>query len=214
VIIRVIRAMPIVVLTDEILKQELLSDAKVPEEEVIWVKDIGQFQEHKGADAFIDLLFQKSHTSILQQLLPGLVIINSVEETLSQTNTSFVRINAWPTFLKSSIIEASSLESEKVKKAEDSFSFFNKKIEWLPDEPGFITPRVISMIINEAFIALKEGVSTKEEIDTAMKLGTNYPYGPFEWAEKIGLRKISSLLFRLSKEYSRYQPSSLLQASV
>ena len=42
------------------------------------------------------------------------------------------------------------------------------------------------MIINEAFLALQEGVSTKEEINTAMKLGTNYPLGPFEWVEKIG----------------------------
>ncbi len=45
----------------------------------------------------------------------------------------------------------------------------------------------MAMIINEAWHALAEEVSTKNEIDTAMKLGTNYPYGPFEWAEKIGL---------------------------
>jgi 3-hydroxybutyryl-CoA dehydrogenase len=74
----------------------------------------------------------------------------------------------------------------------------------VPDEIGFITPRVVSMIINEAFIALKEGVSTKGEIDTAMKLGTNYPYGPFEWAEKIGVEKIKSLLDKLSMQEKRY----------
>jgi 3-hydroxybutyryl-CoA dehydrogenase len=56
------------------------------------------------------------------------------------------------------------------------------------------------MIVNEAFIALKEGVSTKEEIDIAMKLGTNYPYGPFEWAEKIGTERIKNLLSKLSVE--------------
>jgi 3-hydroxybutyryl-CoA dehydrogenase len=138
--------------------------------------------------------------------LTGLVIINGVEDTLAETNSSFVRINGWPTFLKSPIIEASSLIDDNKAKAEEIFFLFNKKLEWLPDEIGFITPRVVSMIINEAFIAWKEGVSTKEEIDTAMKLGTNYPYGPFEWAEKIDVEKIKSLLEKLSHYQERYKP--------
>jgi 3-hydroxybutyryl-CoA dehydrogenase len=53
-------------------------------------------------------------------------------------------------------------------------------------------------------------VSTKKETDIAMKLGTNYPYGPFEWAEKIGLKNIAALLTALCKEENRYQPSPLL----
>lgn len=57
---------------------------------------------------------------------------------------------------------------------------------------------------------MEEGISTREEIDIAMKLGTNYPYGPFEWTEKIGIQKIASLLYKLSKNQSRYTLSSLL----
>jgi len=87
----------------------------------------------------------------------------------------------------------------------------NKKIEWVPDIAGFISARVVSMIVNEAWFALEEEVSTKKEIDTAMKLGTNYPYGPFEWGEKIGLKNIYELLTVLSKTNSRYQPAALLQ---
>jgi 3-hydroxyacyl-CoA dehydrogenase len=45
------------------------------------------------------------------------------------------------------------------------------------------------MIINEAYFALEDNVSTKAETDIAMKLGTNYPYGPFEWGQLIGLKK-------------------------
>ena len=66
------------------------------------------------------------------------------------------------------------------------------------------------MIINEAYFALEESISTKEEIDIAMKLGTNYPYGPFEWGKKIGLKNIRNLLYELTLEERRYQPAPLL----
>jgi 3-hydroxybutyryl-CoA dehydrogenase len=196
--------MQVVVLTNESLKEELMSNVSSSENEVIWVEHVSQLHEYKESGVFIDLLFEKNHIEILKELLPGLVIINSVEETLVETNSSFVRINGWNTFLRSSLVEASSLDQNNKQKTEEVFSLFNKKIEWIEDVAGFITPRVISMIINEAFIALKEGVSSKEEIDIAMKLGTNYPYGPFEWSEKIGLEKIKGLLEKLSKQQSRY----------
>jgi 3-hydroxybutyryl-CoA dehydrogenase len=59
---------------------------------------------------------------------------------------------------------------------------------------GLVTPRVLSMIINEAFYTCQEKTATAADIDLAMKLGTNYPFGPFEWAEKIGLRQVYQLL--------------------
>ena len=46
---------------------------------------------------------------------------------------------------------------------------------------GLITPRVLMQIIFEATIALEEGLALKEDIDSAMKYGLNYPVGPFEW---------------------------------
>jgi 3-hydroxybutyryl-CoA dehydrogenase len=48
---------------------------------------------------------------------------------------------------------------------------------------GFIFPRTIVQIINEAYFALEEGVASKEDINRAMKFGVNYPQGPFEWSE-------------------------------
>ena len=74
-----------------------------------------------------------------------------------------------------------------------------------------IAARVIAMVVNEAYFALGDGVSTKSSIDTAMKLGTNYPYGPFEWSEKIGLKKIYALLNKLNETDSRYIPAPNLQ---
>ena len=70
---------------------------------------------------------------------------------------------------------------------------------------------MVATVINEAYFTLEEKVSSKEEIDIAMKLGTNYPYGPFEWSKKIGLKKIFDLLTLLAKTNARYEPSPLLK---
>ena len=95
--------------------------------------------------------------------------------------------------------------------AEKIIAAIGRTAEWVPDIPGFISARVVSMVINEAYFALDEKVSTKEEIDIAMKLGTNYPYGPFEWAGVIGLKKVYDLLSKLAETEPRYTPSPLLQ---
>jgi 3-hydroxybutyryl-CoA dehydrogenase len=65
------------------------------------------------------------------------------------------------------------------------------------------------MIINESWYALNEEVSAKTDIDIAMKLGTNYPFGPFEWCTKIGEEKIIALLNELGKKNPRYLPAKL-----
>ena len=196
--------MQVVILTDAGLQDELLANSNEMAGNIIWIDTVLQFQDHLDADVWIDLLFDKAHISVLKDFLPKTIIINSVVDTLGETDPSFIRINAWPTFLRSGIIEAAALHPEKKQPSETIFSLFNKKIQWLPDVAGFITPRVVSMIINEAFISLNEGVSTENEIDIAMKLGTNYPYGPFEWAHKIGVDKIKSLLKKLSIHHERY----------
>lgn len=209
-------AMRIVVLANEI-QREALSVNTGPEADVVWITEEEEFITHKEADAFIDLEFinEDKRKLLLSQLLPKLVIINSVTDTLKETNNCFIRINAWTTFLSSPLIEASCDDEKTRQIAEAVFSVFNKKMEWLQDEAGFVTARVISMMANEAFIALGEGVSTKEEINKAMKLGTAYPYGPFEWADKIGLRNIVTLLQKLSETQPRYKPSEwLVQATL
>jgi 3-hydroxybutyryl-CoA dehydrogenase len=62
------------------------------------------------------------------------------------------------------------------------------------DPPDNVALRVISCIINEAHLALAEGVATAEDIDQAMKLGASYPRGPFEWANEIGPNQILQTL--------------------
>lgn len=78
---------------------------------------------------------------------------------------------------------------------------------------GFYYPRVISMIINEAYLSLEDNLATESDIDVAMKYGVNYPLGPFEWANEIGLSKIVLMLNLLNEisQNQRYQISSLLK---
>ena len=66
-----------------------------------------------------------------------------------------------------------------------------KRVEDNEIEPSEdVSLRLISCIVNEAFLVLSEGVATAEDIDRAMKLGANHPKGPFEWVEEIGARSI------------------------
>ena len=70
------------------------------------------------------------------------------------------------------------------------------------------------MIVNEAYYTLGADVSSRDEIDIAMKLGTSYPYGPFEWSEKIGLKRINELLKELSRTDKRYAVAPALEAAM
>lgn len=201
-----------VILADNELKQKFLPDPVKHDIQLHWIEDITGLTNHSAVDVLIDLLFENDHHRIehLKRSQAQLVIINSVITPLKEIKEDIVRINGWPTFLERPVIEAA-CNNESIKKTTEQFFLsLAKKIEWVPDIIGFITPRIVASVINEAFIALEENVSNEIEIDIAMKLGTNYPYGPFEWAEKIGFEKVYSLLNALHKEQNRYQPSDLL----
>lgn len=201
--------MTIAVRADELQKEELLAQGLNKEVQIVW---LDKLLPVAGADCYIDILFnEKDHTTELPALHPALLIVNSVCNTTDQLPAGLIRINGWATFLKRPVVEAACADAALRTKAEKVFDLFNKKTEWVADIPGFISPRVVTTIINEAYITLDEKVSSKAEIDTAMKLGTNYPYGPFEWSEKIGLKKVYSLLSLLAETNKRYEPSALLK---
>jgi 3-hydroxybutyryl-CoA dehydrogenase len=205
--------MRIVVLANDSLKEELLVQGLQDNVQVEWINAISQIINYPDADAYMDLLFDNDPVRIglLGSITMQPVIINYVAGTLNGLPSNFVRINGWNSFLKRSVVEASCPEAETAAKAEKIFALFSKKTEWTPDLPGFISARVVAMIINEAYFTLAEGVSSPEEIDTAMKSGTNYPYGPFEWSKKIGADKILELLTVLSTYKERYEPAALLK---
>ena len=89
-------------------------------------------------------------------------------------------------------------------------TIIDKHYKIVEDIPGLIAPRILATIINEAFYLLEEEVSTAEQIDMAMKAGTNYPHGPFTWGKKIGYQNIFNLLYRLNESDPAYKPHPLL----
>ena len=66
---------------------------------------------------------------------------------------------------------------------------------------------------DEALDALQKGVASAEDIDTAMRLGVNYPRGPLAWGESLGWGRVLRLLENLQQHYGeeRYRPCSLLR---
>lgn len=197
------------VITNQALKVELLAQGLAATTEIVWLDKPALLP---GVDHYIDLLYSPGDKMnyVFNHHKTGIIIVNDVSGTLKEQPGNFVRINGWPTFLQKPIVEAACLNVELIITVENIFACFNKKVEWIADNAGFITARVVSMIINEAYFALEEKVSTKEEIDTAMKLGTNYPFGPFEWSEKIGKKNIVSLLNILETEKPGHQPAQQL----
>lgn len=88
-----------------------------------------------------------------------------------------------------------------------------RPVERVEDRIGLISARVLAMVINEAAFAVMEGVASPRDIDTAMKLGTNYPNGPLAWADAIGAATIVRILDALEREYreERYRACVLLR---
>ncbi|RJP35652.1 MAG: 3-hydroxyacyl-CoA dehydrogenase [Phycisphaerales bacterium] len=76
----------------------------------------------------------------------------------------------------------------------------------------YIFARVLATIINEAALAFDDGVATSDDIDAAMKLGTNYPHGPLEWADAIGFDACLAVLEALNAtcDDGRFAPARLL----
>lgn len=175
-----------------------------------WVlaKDGNSFIEYEEVDAFFNLnenAYQLNYSNMKKP-----VFINSVIHTLGN-HKNVIRINGWNGFLEKVTWE---LTGPLNSAAEKVLFALNKKWILTSDDPGFISARIIAMIINEAYFAKEEKLSSENEMDVAMKLGTNYPYGPFEWAEKIGLKNIYDLLVQLSLQDKRYIPSSSMKTLI
>mgnify|MGYP000860346570 CR=1 FL=1 len=91
-----------------------------------------------------------------------------------------------------------------------------KKGVMVYESPGFVTTRLVCLLINEALHLLEEGVASAEDIDTSMRIGYQFQHGPLEMADRFGLDAVLAALERMFREYGelKYRPSILLKKKV
>jgi 3-hydroxybutyryl-CoA dehydrogenase len=139
------------------------------------------------------------------------IVVNSVARVIETFPISahIIGMNLLPTFINRPLAEVTGNSAEGFK-ALEALDWEIRKVE---SRVGMVTPRVIFMIINEAYYTLQEGTATKEDIDIGMKLGTNYPNGPFEWSKKIGLLNVFKTLEAIYEDTKegRYKICPLLK---
>ncbi|MEV7361170.1 3-hydroxyacyl-CoA dehydrogenase [Streptomyces sp. NPDC059687] len=92
------------------------------------------------------------------------------------------------------------------------FQALGKDVSVIGDVPGMIVARTVARIVDLAHDAVAKGVATEEDIDTAMRLGVNYPLGPFEWSRRLGRSWAYDLLddLHMRDPSGRYAPSLAL----
>jgi 3-hydroxybutyryl-CoA dehydrogenase len=188
------------------------ADKLSPRWEVVVAGEVNELERHRDVEMIIDLCFSpdEEHVRELARWLPKPVMINSMVHTIGEIGLPFIRINGWPGMLEREVHELAIGPETEADFLDGLYGQLEWKYRLVPDIPGMISGRILAAIINEAYYTLQEKVSTREEIDVAMKLGTNYPFGPFEWSEKIGLENIYDLLNKLGATDHRYMPAKSL----
>jgi 3-hydroxybutyryl-CoA dehydrogenase len=164
---------------------------------------------------------EPSQMKSYQNLTKGILFLNTSTKTVVQLTHQFNQQADYtvfgfcglPTFLNRELLEVSLRKQSDLSSLEKVCKELSTDFVVVDDQVGMVTPRVISLIINEAYFTVQEGTATRGDIDVAMKLGTNYPYGPFEWCEKIGIGNVYQLLQSVYQETKdeRYKICSLLK---
>jgi len=96
------------------------------------------------------------------------------------------------------IVDSQDASDEALAQAQTLFEALGKGVVLVEDVPGLFLGRVVGSIVNEAVIAVHENVAAADDVDLAMRLGTNYPIGPIAWGREIGGARLTRVLRRLA----------------
>jgi 3-hydroxybutyryl-CoA dehydrogenase len=169
-----------------------------------FINNYNELEKHlPQTDVIFDFLLQDepmrlSHYADREGLT---VFCSAVKKQLAELALSVEKVacnlvgfNGLPTMINRQYLEVSLLKAHEVTKLETICQDLGTEYLLVEDRVGLVTPRIVCMIINEACYTLQEGTATVRDIDLGMKLGTNYPLGPFEWANKIGAKNVYETL--------------------
>ncbi|HEY6449424.1 MAG TPA: 3-hydroxyacyl-CoA dehydrogenase NAD-binding domain-containing protein [Candidatus Cybelea sp.] len=96
------------------------------------------------------------------------------------------------------IVDSEAVADDAVELAQEFFAALDKSFVLVDDTPGLFLGRTIGSIVNEAIVAVADEVASPDDIDTAMRLGANYPIGPIAWGRAIGGARVRRILSRLA----------------
>jgi len=174
----------------------------------ICVAHASDFVHFPDATIYMDAAFDGSFFASATPILFHCPATPLTQIPLAPANSA--RFCAWPGFWERNTWEIAT--------SEDNEGLFNRilavigiKSMRVADIAGLIAPRILCTLINEAAFTINEGVANVADIDTAMKLGTNYPHGPAEWARNIGYGELKQVLDAMAVENERYLPHKALQ---
>ncbi|MCJ2555068.1 MAG: 3-hydroxyacyl-CoA dehydrogenase NAD-binding domain-containing protein [Candidatus Thermoplasmatota archaeon] len=186
----------------------------------------------KGADVVIEAVFEemgikKELYGELDRLSPDEVVFASNTSSLSITEMAAVTgrpdrfvgmhfFNPAPVMKLVEVIRGSETSDETVQLAMELSRKLGKEPVEVKESAGFVVNRLLVPMMNEAFNLLLENVASAEDIDKAMKLGTNMPMGPFELADFTGLDVGLAVMEVLQRESGdpKFRPSPLLRQLV
>tara|TARA_Y100001934_G_scaffold235549_1_gene286373 strand:- start:452 stop:1306 length:855 start_codon:yes stop_codon:yes gene_type:complete len=196
------------------------------------LRAVGANSGHQGATVVVEAATEneKLKTKIFQELDEVLG-----PDTILATNTSSISItrlggvtsrpekvigmhfmNPVPLMSLVEVIRGIATDEATYKKTRELAELMGKTVVTSSDYPGFIVNRILMPMINEAIYAVMEGVASPEDIDAAMRLGTNQPMGPLVLADFIGLDTCLAIMEVLHEGYgdSKYRPCPLLRKMV
>src|SRR5438132_4627431 len=185
-----------------------------------------------GAQVVIEAVFEKMEIkrelyAELDRLCPPDIVFASNTSSLSITEMANATkradrvvgmhfFNPAPMMKLVEVIRGSETSDATVALIKELCTKLGKDAVEVRESPGFVVDRLLVPMMNEAFNLLQEGVASAEDIDKAMKLGTNMPMGPFELADYTGLDiglDVMEVLFRETGD-PKFRPSTLLRKYV
>ncbi|NIG52210.1 hypothetical protein F3J22_01845 [Chitinophaga sp. Cy-1792] len=121
--------------------------------------------------------------------------------------------NLLPGFINMQVMEVTVKDNDQYQTLDNIMYQLGWEYAVVADSVGLVTARIVCMIINEAYLTAEEGTASRADIDISMKLGTNYPYGPFEWCERIGVKNVYEVLKAVqeSSNDGRFEVAALLE---
>lgn len=213
--------MNILVIGDNKRAEEL--KLKIPKEARVNFVEVINGANPDSAEVIFDLNFDDnpSNLAVYFSMKDKPIIVSAVKKQMAEAAFSLgvkidcklIGMNCLPTFINRNKTEISLLNKNDKSVAEHVFKQLNWEFLLVEDRVGMVTPRIVFMIINEACYTLQEGTASVNDIDSGMKLGTNYPFGPFEWADKIGIKDVYETLIAIYEDTKdeRYKICPLLK---